>query len=190
MLQREGVQVTHHHNLWRACRDRLPQLRDAGSKAHVYNSWFDRWRGSSGIRVRTGAEALVQNNVFDAGNDTRAVRVESDSAWDGSGNWWTNGAEATARKTVVFPPPYTYELDPVDTEAQAQALRQRLEQYAGWQATFAALPPPIKPPPVDPPPGATSATITATSGANKAEMALPLEAGHPVRVAIMVNPKQ
>ena len=124
------VTVTLHHNLFRNSAGRHPKLSSANVSAHAYNNWLDNW-GYDGMRV-AGGELVAENNIFTAGGDTRAIQ----GRWAGSGNAFLNGAFADDQSSGVFTPPYSYTPDPVDTAAEKQALRDRLEAEAGWQSTF------------------------------------------------------
>jgi len=123
------VTVTMHHNLLRNSAGRHPKLSRGSPFVHVYNNWLDNW-GYDGMRVEAG-ELVAENNIFSPGtNTTDETAIEG--TWGGSGNAFLDGAFADGQSSV-FIPTYSYTLDPVATEAEQQALRDRLEAEAGWQ---------------------------------------------------------
>lgn len=72
--------ITFHHNLYRNVNGRLPLQRSGF--IHVYNNYYSNITGS-GINVRTGGKALIENNWFeDAANP---VTCRFDTAH--CGNW-------------------------------------------------------------------------------------------------------
>jgi chitodextrinase len=125
-----SASVTFDHNLYRNNRDRMPRTSVSTVRAHAYNNWLINW--SSYGMYSTGGQIRAENNVFDAGSNTSAIR----GPWGGGGNYFTNGATTEQSPGSVFTPPYSYTLDPVSTAAQAQALRDLLEAKAGWQSSF------------------------------------------------------
>ena len=77
-------QVTYHHNRFERIGSRLPLIR--GANTHVYNNYYKDIL-LSGINVRMGAKALIENNYFENVDDPI---LSADSAqigyWNVKGN--------------------------------------------------------------------------------------------------------
>ncbi len=143
---RANARVTLHHNYLLNSAGRLPKVTD-DVDAHVYNNWVKNW-GYACIRTEDRGEALVENNIFEAGSDKGAI----EGRWNGSGNVFMNGASASG-KSSIFTIPYSYTLDPTGTTAEQQALRDRLDAEAGWQSRIGTTSPPPDTTPPAPPTG-------------------------------------
>ena len=103
--------VTYHHNWFFNDNSRMPSIRFG--TLHAYNNYFQNV-GDSAIHTREGAQALIENNVFD-GTGT-AITTTGDSAVDGfanaRGNIY-NGATVDITQVGTFTQaPYSYTLDP------------------------------------------------------------------------------
>ena len=57
--------ITVHHNYYKACKARLPLVRQAN--IHIYNNYFEGTT-STGISVRANSNAFIENNYFDGKN--------------------------------------------------------------------------------------------------------------------------
>jgi len=103
------LKVTYHHNLWSNVNSRTPSLRFG--TAHVYNSYYTNIP-TSGVNSRMGAQALVENTVFN--NVNLAVVTDLDSDLEGfavqRGNILTNSNTRITQAGSLSPPyPYTLE---------------------------------------------------------------------------------
>ncbi|MEM9074011.1 MAG: polysaccharide lyase family 1 protein [Myxococcota bacterium] len=138
----ENLYVTHHHNYFEGVQERMPRARFA--KVHHFNNLNLRWSGYA-VGASTRAQILVENNLFDAGDNRRACWTDcigrdcdffggEGGAIRASGNIIRGEAscETAGESTVLaeFPrgePPYAYDLEAAD-----DALRERVRVRAGW----------------------------------------------------------
>ena len=132
-LHRFGAEVTLHHNLWRGNRDRQPKANGVGTTSHAYSNWIVNWQGDAQATVE-GGQIRSEANLFEVGprGGTTAISGE----WGGSPaypNMYLGGASADAPQDV-FEPAYEYSPEPLETDADAQALRDLLSAKAGWRA--------------------------------------------------------
>lgn len=102
--------VTYHHNWFFNDNSRMPSIRFG--TLHAYNNYFQNV-GDSAIHTREGAQALIENNVFD-GTGT-AITTTGDSPVDGFANERGNifnGATVDITQVGTFTQaPYSYTLD-------------------------------------------------------------------------------
>nr|WP_229858124.1 pectate lyase [Streptomyces poonensis] len=115
--------ITFHHNLYENIDSRAPLLR--GGTAHMYNNHYVSLN-SSGINVRAGAKAKVDNNYFEDSKDVLGTfYTDTAGYWQVSGNVFDNvtwskasgdnkpaGPDPKSNTTVSIP--YTFELDGAD----------------------------------------------------------------------------
>jgi pectate lyase len=114
-----GRYVTYDHNIFNNIGSRAPLVRDG--EVHVYDNYY-KDVSESAVNIRMGAEALVENNVFENVKNP-IVSIDSDKVgyWNLSGNEFTNvswgdvgSGEASAQdgqSTSSFTAPYDYKLD-------------------------------------------------------------------------------
>jgi len=133
----ENLRVTHHHNWYEGVDDRLPRVRFA--QVHVFDNVFLDWRWYA-IGASTRAQVVVENNVFEPGEDDDACTTECIGAdcdhHEGAGGSLravgnSLGGDAvceTSSPVSVFTPPYEYDLEVADA-----SLRARVDEGAGWQ---------------------------------------------------------
>ena len=93
--------VTYHHNRFENIGSRLPLIRHADT--HVYNNYYKNVL-ISGINVRMGANALIENNYFENVDDP-ILSADSDEIgyWNVSGNLYAPDG-----------PTYTHDIEDVD----------------------------------------------------------------------------
>jgi pectate lyase len=132
--------VTYHHNRFENIGSRLPLIRSADT--HVYNNYYKNVL-TSGINVRMGANALIENNFFENVDDP-ILSADSDEIgfWNVSGNLYVpNGPQYThqpegadtvgevvngeVKSTSTWKVNYTYPLD------RANDVPPTVTQYAG-----------------------------------------------------------
>jgi pectate lyase len=114
-----GRYVTYDHNIFENIGSRAPSIRDGF--AHVYDNYYKDIE-TSAINMRMGAEALIENNVFENVRDP-IVSLDSDKIgfWNLAGNvfegvtWGdVDGGDASAqdgKSTTDYKVPYDYKLD-------------------------------------------------------------------------------
>jgi pectate lyase len=114
-----GRYVTYDHNIFENIGARAPLVRDG--EVHVYENYYKDVTESA-VNIRMGAEALVENNVFENVRNP-IVSLDSDKIgfWNLSGNefdnvtWGDVGSnEASAqdgKSTTDYDVPYDYALD-------------------------------------------------------------------------------
>lgn len=152
--------VTYHHNYFDNVGARLPLQRNGF--IHVYNNYYNRVgyedmnadgtgnqpNGGSGINVRQGGQALIQNNFFENAQNPVTCRYDSSNCgkWDLRANnitspadftkyniTWTDGgtgsidATAWASTAVLTLPSYMPTVEPVT----AQCVKDKLLSFAG-----------------------------------------------------------
>lgn len=86
--------VTYHHNRFENIGSRLPLIRSADT--HVFNNYYKNVL-TSGVNVRMGANALIENNFFENVDDP-ILSADSDEIgfWNVSGNLYVpNGPKYT-----------------------------------------------------------------------------------------------
>jgi pectate lyase len=132
--------VTYHHNRFENIGSRLPLIRSADT--HVYNNYYKNVL-TSGINVRMGANALIENNYFENVDDP-ILSADSPEIgfWNVSGNIYVpNGPTYThspegadivgtvvngeVKSTSTWKVNYTYKLD------KANDVPPTVIQYAG-----------------------------------------------------------
>ncbi|MFB6643377.1 polysaccharide lyase family 1 protein [Streptomyces chartreusis] len=109
------LKVTYHHNLFSNVYSRIPSLRFG--TGHFYNNYVTG--ADTACHSRTGAQMLVENNVF---RDTKiAVTTNRSSDVDGYANLRGNdlGGAATeiSRVGTFTSPPYGYTAESASTVA-------------------------------------------------------------------------
>lgn len=139
------TRVTVHHNSFESDRDRNPQV--SYGKLHAYNNLVRHW-GVKGMGAIRGAELLSQGNVFDAGENKRAIVFQGgapEEKDDGpgyvrsEGDLLLNGALIRENEPErVFDPSSYYG---VVVEPATDALAQRVLTGSGWQAVDAPAEP-------------------------------------------------
>jgi pectate lyase len=152
--------VTYHHNYYDNVGARLPLQRHG--LIHAYNNFYSRVgyqdmnpdgtgnvpNGGSGINVRQGGLALIQNNWFENAENPVTCRYDSGNCgrWDLKGNniaskadftkyniTWTDGgagsvdATAWTSTATIAAPAYMSSVQPVS----AQCVKDHLKTYAG-----------------------------------------------------------
>jgi pectate lyase len=145
--------ITYHHNYYKNVNARLPLQR--GGWIHKYNNLYDGITGS-GINVRAGGLALIENNWFQnaknpitcrfdtvgcgkwevVGNNAKSAADNAtyNISWDSAGSGGINADTWTS--TASFPRnklTYTYSL------ASAQCVKDRLISVVGVGKNFATL---------------------------------------------------
>lgn len=145
--------ITYHHNYYKNVNGRLPLQR--GGWVHAYNNFYDQITGS-GINVRSGGIALVENNWFQnsknpltcrfdtvncgtwevRGNNTtnEASNTTYNIAWDSAGSGGVNANAWTS--TGTFP---TAKLSYSYTASSAQCVKDNLLSVVGVGKNFATL---------------------------------------------------
>ncbi|MFE0736977.1 polysaccharide lyase family 1 protein [Streptomyces sp. NPDC058855] len=113
--------ITYHHNRYENIDSRAPLLR--GGIAHMYNNHYLRLN-ESGINVRAGARAKVENNYFEDSKDVLGTfYTDATGYWQVAGNtfdnvtWSAPGTDYTPagpdpRSTTTVTVPYAYGPDP------------------------------------------------------------------------------
>nr|AAW84049.1 pectate lyase [uncultured bacterium] len=137
-----GRKITFHHNIYRNVGARLPLQR--GGWTHMYNNLYDGVT-SSGINVRQGGYALIENNWFQNAVNPVTCRFDSSNCgyWDLRNNnvrnpgdfstyniTWTSGGTIDATNwttTQPFPISIPYSYSPVSP----QCVKDKLANYAG-----------------------------------------------------------
>src|SRR5262249_34911381 len=119
--------VTYHHNRFEKIGSRLPLIRSADT--HVYNNYYKNVL-TTGVNVRMGANALIENNFFDTVDDP-ILSADSDEIgfWNVAGNLYAPSGSPTfthkpegadvvgtvvgceVKSTSTWKPTYTYKLD-------------------------------------------------------------------------------
>lgn len=124
------IHVTMHHNLWDHVNGRTPKAKNANTFLHCYNNWVRNW-GYDAMRSEDQTEIRAENNIFSPGaftSDLRAIQ----GTWGGSGNVFEGGSFPDSSQAVSSSA-YTYDLDPVSTAGEIQALKDEINANAGWQ---------------------------------------------------------
>jgi pectate lyase len=162
--------VTYHHNYYDNVGARLPLQRHG--LIHAYNNYYNRVgyedmnadptnpgtiaNGGSGINVRQGGQALIQNNFFENSVNPVTCRYDSSNCgtWDLRNNnitsaadftkyniTWTDGGTGsvdaktwTSTATLTLPA-YMSSVEPVN----AQCVKDQLFNYAGAGKGLAEL---------------------------------------------------
>jgi pectate lyase len=147
-----GREITFHHNYYYNVNGRLPLQR--GGWIHVYNNLYDKITGS-GINVRTGGYALIENNWFQNAKNPVTCRfdVANCGKWDLRHNNATMAADNATYNitwdiaetgdinadnwttTATFPKTLSYTYEPVT----AQCVKDKLISYAGVGRNGASL---------------------------------------------------
>ncbi len=118
--------ITYHHNRFENIGSRLPLIRSAST--HVFNNYYKNVL-TSGINVRMGANALIENNYFENVDDP-ILSADSPEIgfWNVSGNVYVpsgpkythdpEGADVVGtvvngevKSTTTWKVDYSYELD-------------------------------------------------------------------------------
>jgi pectate lyase len=118
----DSTEITWNHNYYHEVGSRCPLLR--GGKGHFYNNYLKNVE-TSGCNIRQGAEALIENNVFEnVHNPIVSEDSKTVGKWNLKGNLIENPTwgkvekgEASAQNgasTTDFQMPYTYALRPVE----------------------------------------------------------------------------
>ncbi len=163
--------VTYHHNYYDNVGARLPLQRNG--LIHAYNNFYSRVgyedmnpdgtgnvpNGGTGINVRQGGLALIQNNWFQNAQNPVTCRFDSGNCgkWDLKGNnitspadfatyniTWTSGGSGSVDATAwtstvsIAAPAYMSSVTPVT----AQCVKDHLISYAGAGTGLAELTPP------------------------------------------------
>ncbi|WP_323813556.1 pectate lyase [Cellvibrio sp. NN19] len=134
--------ITFHHNIYKNVNARLPLQR--GGWTHMYNNHYDGITGS-GINVRQGGYALIENNYFENALNPVTCRYDSSNCgfWDLRNNnvktpgdfatyniTWSSGGTVDATNwttTAPFPISLPYSYSPVS----ADCVKSKLASYAG-----------------------------------------------------------
>ena len=134
----EIITVTLHHNWYEGTMRRNPLIR-FGS-LHMYNNVLSNWGtsgGGDGVNSVYGARVLLENNVFEAGANTMAVRttvpnyMEVPGYIKARGNLARNGARVfSAEPERVFEASDLYEYR---LAVANNSLASAVKTYAGWQ---------------------------------------------------------
>jgi pectate lyase len=147
-----GREITFHHNYYYNVNGRLPLQR--GGWVHVYNNLYDKVTGS-GINVRTGGYALIENNWFQNAKNPVTCRFDviNCGKWDLRNNNATRAADNATYKitwdiaetgdinaeswasSATFPKSLSYSYEPVT----AQCVKDKLTSYAGVGRNGATL---------------------------------------------------
>ncbi|MDR8017153.1 pectate lyase family protein [Ectopseudomonas guguanensis] len=136
--------VTYHHNIYRNVNGRLPLQR--GGWIHVYNNLYEQITGS-GINVRSGGYALIENNWFQNARNPLTCRFDTVNCgkwelrnnnttsaasnatygivWDSAGSGGVNAQNWSTTGTFPITLPYSYQA------VSAQCVKDRLASYAG-----------------------------------------------------------
>ncbi|WP_062057613.1 pectate lyase family protein [Cellvibrio sp. OA-2007] len=134
--------ITFHHNIYKNVNARLPLQR--GGWTHMYNNHYNGITGS-GINVRQGGYALIENNYFENALNPVTCRYDSSNCgfWDLRNNniktpgdfatyniTWSSGGTIDATNwttTAPFPISLPYSYSPVS----ADCVKNKLASYAG-----------------------------------------------------------
>ncbi|KAJ8516869.1 hypothetical protein ONZ45_g5874 [Pleurotus djamor] len=104
------LRVTYHHNQWNNVNSRTPSLRFG--TLHVFNSVYTNVP-TSGVNSRMGAQALVENTIFN--NVKLAIVTDLDSDLEGRAvsrnNVFSGSSTTRITQTGSLSPPYSYSLD-------------------------------------------------------------------------------
>lgn len=114
--------VTYHHNRFENVGSRLPLIRSADT--HIYNNYYKNVF-ISGINVRMGANALIENNFFDTVDDP-ILSADSDEIgfWNVSGNiYLPNG------------PSYTHQVEKADVIGTV--VNGEVKSTSSWRVNYA-----------------------------------------------------
>ncbi|KAI9148234.1 putative pectate lyase A [Paramyrothecium foliicola] len=117
------LHVTYHHNWWWNVNSRTPSLRFG--TGHIYSSCFEDIP-TSGLNIREGAKALVENNHFIVVNQAIVTNVDADVqgfVTERNNIFYQSPTDITQKGHVE--PPYSYTLD------AASCVCSRIYQYAG-----------------------------------------------------------
>jgi pectate lyase len=113
--------VTYHHNRFENVGSRLPLIRSADT--HIYNNYYKNVL-ISGINVRMGANALIENNFFDNVDDP-ILSADSDEIgfWNVSGNiYLPNG------------PSYTHQIEKADVIGTV--VNGEVKSTSNWRVSY------------------------------------------------------
>ncbi|KAA9001088.1 pectate lyase [Affinibrenneria salicis] len=146
-----GRNITYHHNIYSDVNARLPLQR--GGQVHAYNNLYSGIT-SSGLNVRQGGKALIENNWFENAKNPVTSRYDGANfgtwvlrnnnitkpadfatykiSWDKDSSPYVNADGWTS--TGTFPSvPYTY------SPVSAQCVKSKLANYAGVGKKLAVL---------------------------------------------------
>lgn len=105
----ETRRITYHHNIFENCNSRVPMLR--GGFAHIYNNKYINIL-SRGLDSRFGAEAYVENNIYEnCKNNVIGWHEEEQGYYNVKGNEFRNCKTTSVTSTCDFTPSYRYHLD-------------------------------------------------------------------------------
>ncbi|KAH7304760.1 pectin lyase fold/virulence factor, partial [Stachybotrys elegans] len=117
------LRVTYHHNWWNQVNSRTPSLRFG--TGHIYSSCYENIPGS-GLNIREGARALVEQNYFRNVKD--AIHTNLDANNQGfvtqRNNVFSN-SNIQITQTGHTNPPYSYTVD------EASCICDRVKSQAG-----------------------------------------------------------
>lgn len=98
--------MTYHHNWWNNVNSRCPSIRFG--TGHIYSSCYENIP-TSGLNIREGARALVENNYFN--NVEQAIVTDVDANVEGfvteRNNVFVN-SPIEITQTGHTNPPYSY----------------------------------------------------------------------------------
>lgn len=101
--------LTYHHNIFENCNSRVPMIR--GGLAHIYNNKYINIL-SRGLDSRYGAEAYVENNIYEnCKNNVIGSHEEEQGYYNAKGNVFRNCKTTSVTSTCDFTPSYRYHLD-------------------------------------------------------------------------------
>lgn len=132
------ISVTLHHNYFSNTTRRNPLARYGA--VHMFNNLLEDWgegNGGDAVNSTYGAQVLLENNIFNAGSNKRAVRitvpnfVPVEGYIKATGNLALNEAEVFSwhpERVFSASDYYTYNLETAD-----QSLMTKIMAGAGWR---------------------------------------------------------
>jgi pectate lyase len=119
-----AIRVTYVGNYFQGINSRTPSFRFG--KGHIYNNFFEA--NGDGINTRVGAQLLVENNVWSAGNKKPLYSTDGGYAVARGNDF--GGAANTAPSGTFTSPGYSYSLLAVGS------VKSNVQSNAGQKLSF------------------------------------------------------
>ena len=127
-----ALKITVHHNWWgEGVKERMPRVRFG--QVHVVNNLFNSSSASYCVRAGMKANIRVESNVFIGVKNPLDYNNQSkeDAKVSMIGNYYEKTSGNTTGQGTAFTPAYSMNVTDVSTQANAYALRDSIEAYAG-----------------------------------------------------------